>query len=113
MTNTMTRVMRFAVLTALLLTFLVPAFPQKKKANRDMSGRPGLWERHDISRQDLFLGPGGEAMMPELSHITLISEEKGGYSRKFRLKDGAGQEWVKDRPRSTDRDRPRYASCPQ
>jgi hypothetical protein len=86
--------MRFAVLTALLLTFLVPAFAQKKKANRNTSGRPVLWERQDISRQDLFLGPGGEEMRPDLSHITLIREEKGGYSRKFRVKDGSGQEWV-------------------
>jgi hypothetical protein len=90
----MARLTRFAVLTALLLTFLVPAFAQKKKGHHNTSGRPVLWERHDIARQDLFLGPGGEQMRPDLSHITLIKEEKGGYSKKFRIRDGSGEEWV-------------------
>jgi len=33
-------------------------------------------------------------MQPDLSHITLVKEEKGGYSKKFRIKDGAGRTWV-------------------
>jgi hypothetical protein len=33
-------------------------------------------------------------MKPELRGIKFIKEEKGGYSKKFRIRDGAGREWV-------------------
>src|SRR5689334_19232853 len=89
---------RLAIVPVMVILLFVPSLAQKKhkhhKAAHDMSGRPVLFESHDISRQDLYLGPGGEAMMPDLSHITLIKEEKGGYSRKFRIRDGAGRVWV-------------------
>src|ERR1043165_4463756 len=68
------------------------AKPKEKKLPK---GAPVLWERpNDISTRDLYLGPGGEAMRPDLSRITFIKEEKGGYSKKHRVRDGAGQEWV-------------------
>lgn len=58
-------------------------------------GQPVLWrEPKDINRRNLYLGPGGEAMKPDLSHITLIKKEKGGYSTKYRVRDGSGREWV-------------------
>ena len=33
-------------------------------------------------------------MKPDLSSVTLIREEKGGYSTKYRVRDGSGREWV-------------------
>ena len=33
-------------------------------------------------------------MRPDLRRITFIKEEKGGYSKKYRVRDGSGQEWV-------------------
>jgi len=33
-------------------------------------------------------------MRPDLRRITFIKEEKGGYSKKYRVRDGAGREWV-------------------
>ena len=33
-------------------------------------------------------------MRPNLRRITFISEETGGYSRKFRVRDASGREWV-------------------
>ncbi len=49
----------------------------------------------NIRSRDLFLGPGGEAMKPDLSRITFLEEDKGGYSgTKYRIRDGAGREWV-------------------
>ena len=33
-------------------------------------------------------------MRPDLRRITFIKEEKGGYSKKYRVKDGSGREWV-------------------
>jgi hypothetical protein len=31
---------------------------------------------------------------PDLRQLTFLKEEKGGYSKKFRVRDAAGQEWV-------------------
>ena len=33
-------------------------------------------------------------MRPDISKITLLKEEKGGSSKKFRIKDAKGREWV-------------------
>jgi hypothetical protein len=33
-------------------------------------------------------------MRPDLRRITFLKEEKGGYSKKYRVRDGSGQEWV-------------------
>jgi hypothetical protein len=33
-------------------------------------------------------------MQPDLSHITFVEEEKGGFSKKYKIKDGAGHTWV-------------------
>jgi hypothetical protein len=33
-------------------------------------------------------------MVPDLSSIRFIREEKGGYSKKFRIEDGSGDVWV-------------------
>lgn len=56
---------------------------------------PVLWqEPFDIETRDLALGPGGETMFPDLRELTLIKQETGGHSLKYRVRDGAGQEWV-------------------
>ncbi|MBD0371529.1 MAG: hypothetical protein ICV60_11875 [Pyrinomonadaceae bacterium] len=82
---------------ALLFTFSHAAFAQGKRKGKKVVpvGRPVLWkDPGNISARDLFLGPGGEVMKPDLSEVTFIKAEKGGYSPKFRVKDGSGQEWV-------------------
>ena len=67
----------------------------KKKKKEALTGTPVLWQRpDDITSRDLFLGPGGSEMRPDLRRITLIKEEKGGYSKKYRIRDGSGREWV-------------------
>lgn len=70
--------------------------PAKKQTQRlsEPSGKKIMWERVDISRRDLFLGPGGASMKPDLSSITFIKEEKGGHNKKYRIKDGSGKVWV-------------------
>ena len=58
-------------------------------------GTPILWRQpDDIQARDLYLGAGGTAMQPDLRRVTLIKEEKGGYSKKYRVKDASGNEWV-------------------
>src|SRR5215207_3591688 len=65
---------------------------KKKEAPR---GTPVLWrDPGDVSALDLLNGPGGEEMKPDLSRLTFVKEEKGGYSKKYRVKDGKGRVWV-------------------
>jgi hypothetical protein len=67
----------------------------KKDKKVKIEGTPILWqEPGDISSRDLYLGPGGEAMKPDLSKVIFIEEKTGGYSKKYRVRDGAGREWV-------------------
>jgi hypothetical protein len=66
-----------------------------KEKEEVYKGTPILWEEpHDIASRDLYWGPGGKAMRPDLGKITFIKEEKGGYSTKYRVRDGAGRIWV-------------------
>ncbi len=74
-----------------------PFIAQRAQKRPDQGGRAGnavIWESVNVKKQDLFLGPGGASMQPNLSRITLISEEKGGYSKKYKIKDGSGSTWV-------------------
>jgi hypothetical protein len=72
---------------------------QEKKDKKDKEqlpqGTPVLWrEPSDIASRDLLLGPGGEQMKPDLSRVTFVKEETGGYSKKYRVKDAQGRVWV-------------------
>lgn len=91
---------RSAVLLAVILCLTsvdvgVVAKQKQKKAKPAPRGTAVMWERpSDISSRDLFLGPGGASMRPDLRRITFIKEEKGGYSKKYLLRDASGREWV-------------------
>jgi hypothetical protein len=90
---------RVAVLI-LVTGFLLSALPQStaaqgKKKKELPNGPKVLWrEPVDIRTRDLFNGPGGPAMKPDLSRVTFVKEETGGYSKKYRVKDGRGRVWV-------------------
>jgi hypothetical protein len=54
-----------------------------------------LWrDPGDISARNLLLGAGGEEMKPDISNVTFIKDEVGGFSPGFRVRDGAGNIWV-------------------
>ena len=91
----MSRSSRLISFVVLLLLPLSVAEAQKKKKVVPR-GTPVLWTAPaNIATRDLRLGPGGEAMQPDLSNITFLEEDKGGYSGvKYRIRDGAGREWV-------------------
>src|SRR5688572_1807960 len=73
----------------------VVAKQKQKKTKQAPSGTAVMWERpSNISSRDLFLGPGGASMRPDLRRITFIKEEKGGYSKKYLIRDASGREWV-------------------
>jgi len=95
--------MKSKKIIALLLATLVlaSAFPaaasqddEKKKDEPPPQGKPVLWrDPGDVSQLDLLAGPGGE-LKPDLTKLTFIREEKGGYSKKYRVRDAAGRVWV-------------------
>ena len=83
-----------AAVMTLIAAGLTVAQAQKKDDKSLKAGKPIMWEQVNIPDRDLFWGPGGEAMKPDLSNIKFIEEEKGGYSKKYKIKDGAGHTWV-------------------
>jgi hypothetical protein len=86
-----------AVCLSIILTLSFSAFAKDKKSKKKhpATGTPVLWQdAGDISTRDLFYGPGGEAGQPDLSHVTFVRDETGGYSKKYRVRDGAGRVWV-------------------
>ena len=67
----------------------------KQKEKKTPRGTPVLWrEPADIASRDLLLGPGGAGVRPDLSRLTFIKEETGGYSKKYRVRDAKGRVWV-------------------
>jgi hypothetical protein len=67
----------------------------KKERQAIPDGIPVLWRQpSDIATRDLYWGPGGESLQPDLRKVTLIKVEKGGYSTKYRVRDASGREWV-------------------
>lgn len=87
-----------SVLLSIVFIAAGTAYSQEKagdaKKNPGPAGKPVMWEEVSIAERDLFLGPGGEEMKPDLSSVTFIKEEKQGHNKKYRIKDAAGREWV-------------------
>lgn len=93
-----------AALAALVLALLAlaPAHAaaaaqkdSKKKQRTPLpSGKPVLWRDRDPSRLDLAAGPGGSGLRPATRNLRFLKEEKGGWSKKFRVRDARGREWV-------------------
>ena len=93
--------LKVSLLTILSLAFLVastfPAQAQKKdqKEKKVYTGPPVLWHAPDnIESRNLLLGAGGEAMKPDLSRVTFVAVKEGGWSTKYRVLDGEGNDWV-------------------
>lgn len=89
------------VLTVFAMSLCVNGADQKSGGQKSkdkkvsVEGTPILWrEPADIASLNLLLGPGGEEMKPDTSKVTFISEEQGGYSKKYRVHDGSGRVWV-------------------
>ncbi|HZT59750.1 MAG TPA: hypothetical protein VFA21_14160 [Pyrinomonadaceae bacterium] len=70
------------------------AFAKPKKDKPAPRGTPVLWHDRRVESLDLFDGPGGRGGRPDLRRLQLIKEEKGGWSKKFRVRDASGREWV-------------------
>ncbi len=80
----------------LVVSSATVAYSQDDKQKKQLpEGTPIFWrEPTNIESRDLLSGPGGERMKPDLSRVTFVKEEKGGYSKKYRVKDAKGRVWV-------------------
>src|SRR6185436_7355905 len=85
----------------MILMLAVSVAAQDDKAKKDKSGKkpltgtPVLWnDPTDIASRNLILGAGGEEMKPDISRVTFIEEKTGGFSKKYRVKDAKGNEWI-------------------
>jgi hypothetical protein len=68
---------------------------KKDKEKKVYTGTPVMWrDSGDISSRNLILGAGGEEMKPDISKITYIEDKTGGYSKKYRVRDAKGNEWI-------------------
>jgi hypothetical protein len=93
------KTLKLAAAALLILSFISPSLraedKSKKKDEKVPRGTPVLWRApDDLPARDLFLGPGGEALKPDLSRITFESDETGGYSVKWNVRDGSGKKWT-------------------
>ncbi len=96
--------LRLSATLAILLTislsgsvlFAQQARDKDRLDNREfVSAEAVLWrEPADLPSRDLFLGPGGEAGRPDLTNVTFIKVDTGGYSTKWHVRDGLGRKWV-------------------
>lgn len=81
-----------------LLLLLAPAAAAQKKSKKKKEalprGTPVLWSARDPAKLDLAAGPGGAGMRPVTRGLRFLKEEKGGWSKKFRVRDSRGREWV-------------------
>jgi hypothetical protein len=89
--------MACSLLVAVSSLFLTANAQEKQgdeKAKASL-GTPVLWrEPSDVAARNLYLGPGGAATKPDLNKVTFIEEKESGGSAKFRVRDGAGREWM-------------------
>ncbi len=88
------------LLTALLLVLVMIAtgLAQSKKSKSKKKevlpdGPAIMWEPVN-ERRDLFWGPGGREMEPDLRSVTFVKKESGGHNTKYRIKDGSGRTWI-------------------
>lgn len=85
------------IFLVLILSFFAAAAAaqkSKQKAKTSSVGKAVMWKPVNISRRDLFWGPGGKAMYPNLKKVTFIRKETGGNNLKYRIKDASGRIWV-------------------
>jgi hypothetical protein len=66
----------------------------KTKPADDVTQNAKLWEQVNVPERDLYNGPGGQEMRPDLSKVTFLSVDTNGHNKKYRIKDAAGREWV-------------------
>lgn len=83
---------------ALILPLLLFTGVNAQKVSVRKTGRvvpkAVLWEPVNVESRDLYLGPGGAEMQPDLNSVKFLEEDKSGHNKKWKIKDAAGRKWV-------------------
>jgi len=83
------------IVLALPLSAAAQDKDKKDKEKKVYTGTPVMWRApENIEQRNLLLGAGGEEMKPDVSRITYIEDKTGGYSKKYRVRDAKGNEWI-------------------
>src|ERR1051325_12018597 len=89
------------IILMLVLSFPAAAQDQKEKKDKgdktkkELTGKPVMWhEPTDLESRNLLIGAGGEEMKPDISKLTFIEQKTGGFSKKYRVRDAKGNEWI-------------------
>jgi hypothetical protein len=77
-----------------ILIFVLFILLAVSSAVAQSNGRASLWEPVDVSARDLYNGPGGAQMAPDVSRIKYIRKQTGGFRKKYRVEDATGRTWV-------------------
>lgn len=89
--------LRQTILFLMLFSLTVGSAAAQEKGKKDKTAgpltNPVLWQE-PTAGLDLYNGPGGEAMKPDLSRVEFIKEDTQGHNKKYRIKDAKGQIWV-------------------
>ena len=85
---------KLLILTIFSLAAVTAGAQDKKEKKAGPLTNPILWQEVDTASLDLFNGPGGEAMQPDLRRVEFIKEDTQGHNKKYRIKDAKGQIWV-------------------
>ena len=56
--------------------------------------QPVMWTPVEVEKRDLYNGPGGTSMKPNLRRVRFIKKETGGNNLKYRIRDARGRVWV-------------------
>ena len=82
----------------LVMSFSIAAQEKDKKdkgEKKPLTGTPVMWkDPTDLESRNLLAGAGGEDMKPDVSKLTFIEEKTGGFSKKYRVRDAKGNEWI-------------------
>lgn len=84
-----------ACFTACVLVICVATGISQEKPKDKPDAPVVLWEQPvDISTRDVYYGPGGRAMVPDLKNAAMMGRQPGGNNLKYRIRDRHGNEWV-------------------
>ena len=79
---------------AVILSIALSAISASAQESAVTDAKRVMWEQVNISERNLYLGPGGAEMQPDLKKAQYLGKQGGGTQLKYRLKDASGREWV-------------------
>lgn len=98
---------RNSIYVGLFIATLI-AFAAPDATAQTGNGREVMWEPVNIKQRNLYLGPGGSSLRPNLRRLTFVKKETGGNNLKYRIKDASGRIWV---AKIADESRPEVAAA--